>query len=66
MGRNAGKLSGHKYKGRAAMWCGSSGWKNLFKYSCPLEGRMSLLRGGETLEAADSIFRDCSPQTQAI
>lgn len=46
MGRNAGKLSGHKYKGRAAMWCGSSGWKNLFKYSCPLEGRMSLLRGG--------------------
>lgn len=28
------------------MWCGSSGWKNLFKYSCSLEGRMSLFGAG--------------------
>lgn len=61
MERNSGKLSGHKFKGRAAMCCGSGGWKNLFKYSCPLKGRMSFLGGGggkETLESADSIFRD--------
>lgn len=61
---NSGKLSGHTSKARTAVWCGSTGWKNVFKYSCSLTGKNKSFGGaGGTLEAADSIFREESPQT---